>query len=770
MDNRNYTSEDLTIDLNFSITNEDETAYHLAEISLKKALRHWKESGVGREIKTNKTNQCKKQAFSAIELLKLGTYPQGLNTSIATYLDLGARLLFLIAFLVVGNAALMFQTREGYCEYLSMSLEGVNCDQKFSLYSYLIDYVTVLDKLGGEGDNLNNFFNSIKIGIILSILTVWALPVLFLWLFKQHYELGLKVKHNSRKVKKIENFTLLLNDFKKPGDLRRDFEAEFESLMQENGFSGESKIVKSVYSTDMVKAGVLREEAEILEEEMESSVRGLVENKLNLDLEKKLVKKVSKMIKKGKKKLKKLEKRSKKLEEELKGSYLLSICVHFVTLSSSLTRDKIQRSFKNKYPKNQLSALYRLCRNRTPNYSISEAPAPTNINWANFGTPRFTIFTTRILSYFLVLGFFLCFLVGLEYIIETIQENTQSNDIGPTRIKDFFAGSIGMYLFLELVQSAATLTTRIICSIFSLDFMKTELIFSQGMWLGVLKVLTLIPLRKILIIFPQQAANPVVFLEKAFQVILTQSLLKPTMKVFGLRNVVNFIRMSWIRLRFCFGSKPVMTQNELNRVFSKPGCYLQYLYCEDIYITTIGFLSSAFNPGGTVACLAYFFVKIVADRFLFLRFYADLEVDSIRLSVQYFKLVPFLIRLSTLHSIYRQYYHNYDYGDNTDRVIRTFWIFNILRVCTIFFLLFPYEFFMEYICRRAEKRDFLNRAKRGENFCELLDGSEIGVGSRPDFDAEMLNYGYYKGFPDLSSFENARKFTKSSLNSDLSHK
>ena len=721
----------------------------LRESSLDKAVLHWKASGVGEELK--KTRICEfsgryeKKPFSLMYMIRPWAYPPGLNSSIATYLDINSRLLIIVGFLVLGNLLLMYQTRQSYCKYLSVKFEGKRCEEQLTLYSFLVDSWTLEHNLKKDIKKLEDLFASIKFGILVSNLTIWALPFLFFWLFKKHLEFALRIKSSSSsQVKRIENFSLMLTDFIDPNDLRRDFEADFESLIQENGFTGECKILKSVYTTHRVRVQVLREEVEQIEEELES-LRSMFRTYSDLNQYTKPVKRIQLRMRKKELELKLLRKKIVRKQSEIDSSYLLSSCVYFVTLSSSLSRDKILRSFKDKYHNRGLfSILFRLCRGKMPKYRISEAPQPSNINWKNFGIHRVWIFTIRVISYFLISVILLFVILSLFFIVNHMQSNRGYSPGDAEQIKKLVDGSTGFYIFFEVYQFIATFVTKIVCNLFDIDFTKIQLIFSQGLSLGLLKVTSLLPFKKMLIIYPDQHSG-VAFLVEIFQVILTQSLLKPIMKVFSFGNVVSFLRMTWIRVRFCFGYKPLLTQQELNRIFSKPKCQLENLYCEDIYITIIAVVSSPFNPGATVACLFYFIVKTFADRFLFLRFYAELEVDSIELSKRYFRLLRFAITWVTLEFILKVK----SYFDFAEPVYADYaWEIDIMRVLYVVTLFLPFEVIIFYISASVEKSDLVRRTENEEDFLVV---EEDGVSLAENGKSLFQNREYYKGVGDLAS-------------------
>ena len=748
-------SSDLSLDMNISITNTNEgQTEDFMDTNLKRAYEHWKESGVGQKSTQRSkahglSDLSKKEPYSLKYVFKLWQYPPGLNSSMTTYLDLNFRLLILVSFLVFGNVLLMYQAKAGYCKYLFHQVEGVECGQNFSIYSYLV-YNPIFYIISQNSQQKQiDFFNSIRLGIILSIWTLWILPFLYLLVLKRHLEFGLKIKYNNQ-VKRVENFSLMLTDFRDPQDLKRDFEADFQSLIQENGFTGECKIIKSVYSTDRVKVQILEEEAETIAEEI-SSMRQIFDKYSEINSFESSIKQLSKKIEKNEKKLVQVRKKIRKNHEKAKRSYLLGTCVYFVTLSSSLSRDKILRSFKDKYSNQRFCSFFRFSCIKQPKYRIAEAPDPSNIKWVNFGIPRFTLFCFRFLSYvvLLLLLFFILILLNAFNSYMKILLAFLADDSTNSKFK--LGSALSFYLTYEIVQYCSTFATQIVCMIFDIDFNKSELIFSQGMSLGVLKVLTLIAFQKILVLDSDyHAIYSIAVLVVGFKVVLTQSVMKPIMKVSNSSNVLSFIKMSWIRLKFALGSRPLLTQKELNSIFTKPKCYLQNLYCEDIYISSVAFLSSVYNPGVSFACLVYFLVKTIADRFLFLRFYAELEIDSIELSLHYLKLFRFLIRLTTLLSTFREYYYDYSFDWNTDKSI--FIVLKICRFISLASVLFPFEFLINYICKKAERTHLESRTEASKQSLRV-DEDDLLIdlyGGKTTLDPA-----YYKGVIDLDSITKA---------------
>ena len=592
-----------------------------------------------------------------------------------------------------------------------------------------------------DGIQFTKFINTVKYGLIVSLWSLFILPFLFLWLFKRHYEFGMKLK-NGRKMKKIENFSLMLSNFQRAEDLQRDFEDDFQSLIQESGFTGDCKIIKSIYSTEQVKVQVFRDDAKRIERhlilarsrfEMDSSGDEREAGSSNL----------LKNIKNLEKKLEKKKKKITELNNSVQNSYLLSSCLCFVTLSSSITRDKILRSFKDKYEKRRLCRC--CCRKLNPKYKIREAPSPSNINWQNFSIPKFQIICARFLTYIFLLLMLTVVGCSLRVIFEFFEFFTQPDSNGskndPYRHTE---GSIGFYLSVEIFQLAVAYATQIICRFFDISFFKVELIISQGMWLGVLKVMTTLPLNEILILSPYSTQSKAFFVS-SFRLILTQSLMKPTMKVFNLSNVVSILRIMLVRIKLCFGFNNI-DQEKLNKIFTKPQCYLNKLYCEDLYITSIAFICYAHNPGATVACLVYFILKTFADLLLFLRFYADLEVDSVELSRHYLKLVRYLIAVTTFMSIFRILFIATDYIPDDDGFDFYIFIRNSMIACWVF-LFFPYEFFFDYISRRVEQKDLIRRTEKSEDLLGV-DREEDGLG---EDSKEMLSSSkYYLGVSSLA--------------------
>ena len=452
------------------------------------------------------------------------------------------------------------------------------------------------------------------------------------------------------------------------------------------------------------------------------------------------------MLRNLRKKIKKKEQRLRKLtqkivdkEAQIRRSDPHCGCLCFVMLSSSTTRDKILRSFKDKFG-NRIMFLFGLNR-RTPRYWIREAPKPANINWKNFSIPKLKAIAVRILTYSLLISLVYGALISLEFMIRKIQDDLPlSQNEEPKHIE----GSLAFYIFFETFQFSATLMTQIVCHIFDISFVKIEVILNQGISLGFLKVLPLFPLHKILVLDPS-INHPKSFVVSGFLVILTQSFLKPIMKVFSLSSVISIIKIIWMRIRFSVGARPLMTQEELNKIFTKPKCNLKNLYCEDIYITTIAFMTSSYNPGVTVACLVYFILKTFADRFLFLRFYAEPEVDSIELSRHYFRLFRFLIAITAFQAALRSI--SIDFPDvsfdgfDISRlayygVLTTFWVI----------LFFPYELAIEYISRRVEKKHLVSRTEKSEELLSL-DQKEEESGEEGKVILPIREY--YKGVSDL---------------------
>ena len=709
------------------------------EGQLNEAISHWKHSGAGKEISTSPLTQ--KEPFSLMHLLKPCAYPQGLNTSLVTYLDLNFRLLTLISILILGNVVLMYETRSGYCKYMSKEMEGISCQERFSLYSYLVNDSAVYIKLANNDKELTDFYDFANIGILISQLTICLLPLIYLWSFFEHYKTSLKIKYRTN-VRKIENYSLMLTHFRDPQDLERDFEADFESLIQENGFGGECKIVKSVYSSNNVWAQVVEEEAENLEMEL-TAMRMIEEKYSDIEGYQRAVKDLSTRIKKKEKKLVELREKIKEKEKEVKRTYLLANCVYFVTLSSSLSRDKILRSFKDKHARR-----CGFCSKNHPKYRITEAADPSNINWKNFGVSRTKVILARVFTAFILalsLIFIPVILGGIVYIANFILGvNNSDNSPEKSKTKTQKYGLIGLYLFLEAYQITAQMLTQALSTIFDVNFLKIELISIQGVSLSILKVLTLIAQNKTLVLGSTRVLDAS-FIETVFKVILIQSIMKPVMKVFSLGNVLSFIKMSWIRLKFALGSRPLLTQKELNAIFTKPKCYLQNLYCEDIYITSIALFSLDYNPGATVACLIYFVVKTLADRLLFLRFYAEHQIDTIELSKNYFRVLGVMIKLLLL-----QFASSGIILENNSDPIVSF-IQAILVVFSFIQIFVPYEYSIDFISQKLEKRDLINRTEKDGELLEL--GEErLGLGS--DEDGSLgLGGEYYKGASDISSLK-----------------
>ena len=269
--------------------------------------------------------------------------------------------------------------------------------------------------------------------------------------------------------------------------------------------------------------------------------------------------------------------------------------------------------------------------------------------------------------------------------------------------------------------------------------------------MALLKILPLIPLHKILLLDPTSDHSKS-FVVSAFMVILTQSLMKPIMKVFSLSNVISILKIFWIRKKLIKGDKPLMTQEELNEIFSKPKCYLKNLYCEDIYITTIAFMTSAYNPGVAIACLIYFILKTFADRLLFLRFYAEPEVDSHELSSYYFMLFRFLIAFSTVHAFLRFSVFGFPEIEigGLDYTIKG--IFLVI-------IIFPYELPIEYILGRVDQKHLIRRTEKSEELLSLaeegkIDGFEEGLAEGGN--TILSKDEYYKGVSDLAEVPRER--------------
>ena len=187
------------------LTNQEEKKAQVHRITnLKTALHNLKNSRAGLRPAQTRISEIDatpaKTPFSLKYLLKFWTTPPGLNNSIAMYLDLNTRLLILVGALVLGTSLLMHQTRVSYCKFYSNKLEDTSCEQKFSLYSYLIDavYIENYSFKFGLFKDLKAFLEEIKIGVAVFIWTIWALPFLFLWQFKRHYDLGLRLKYSQK--------------------------------------------------------------------------------------------------------------------------------------------------------------------------------------------------------------------------------------------------------------------------------------------------------------------------------------------------------------------------------------------------------------------------------------------------------------------------------------------------------------------------------------------------------------------------------------------
>ena len=158
------------------------------EISLKESLLHWKASGVGRKLaKTSEeslqaSHHQKKEPFSLYYVFNFWGSPPGLNSSLATYLDLNAKLLLVVAFLAFGNVFMIYQTRVGYCRYLAKEMEGSGCAEKFSLYSYLINFSAIFTSLDDDSgrQNLKSFFGLIVGGMLQFLFTMGVFPFLFM--------------------------------------------------------------------------------------------------------------------------------------------------------------------------------------------------------------------------------------------------------------------------------------------------------------------------------------------------------------------------------------------------------------------------------------------------------------------------------------------------------------------------------------------------------------------------------------------------------------
>ena len=577
-----------------------------------------------------------------------------------------------------------------------------------------------------------------KVGMLISKLTFFFIPLLYLWLFKKHYETSLKIKY-SKTVKKIENFSLMLSHFEDFGDLDRDFETDFESLLHENGFTGECKIVKSIYSSNNVWAQVVEEEAEKIEEEIESMKR-IEEKYSKISRYEKSIKRLSNKIKKKEKKLTQVQEEIREKQEAASRTCLFANCVYFVTLSSSLSRDKILRSFKDKHT--------RRCSFRPkkePKYRISEAADPSNINWKNFGVSWTKVFCARIVSGF-ILTFSVFFISAVLYALKfafeeifSIKHSDSSDTNKPPHSHKL--GSLGLYLILEVYQISTQKLTQMLSRYFDVEFFKIQLIYIQGLSLGCLKIFTLISMRKLILIGPKDVLN-ISFVETAFKVILIQSIMKPIMKVFKWKNVLKFIKMAWIKLRYRFSPLPLLTKKELKTIFTKPKCKLQNLYCEDIYIIMVALISLDDNTGATVACLVYFIVKIFADRILFFWFYADLQIDSIELSKDYFRAFAMLVRFTMLMSLSKGVTIANDPDDFYEVSI------NVMNLSCLFMILIPYEFLVDRISRKLEKTHLVRRTERREELLEVNGGGKgggsMGLGSDGG-DALLLNGQYYKG-------------------------
>ena len=300
--------------------------------------------------------------------------------------------------------------------------------------------------------------------------------------------------------------------------------------------------------------------------------------------------------------------------------------------------------------------------------------------------------------------------------------------------------SIGIWLFLEIYQQAAQYLLRFFSLFTDNNLTKIRLIFYQGISLGLLKVLTLIPQKKLLF-YNASSGLDISAVETAFTVILTQSVMKPIMKVFSFTNIRAYARIAWVRLRLLFGSVPLLTQEEYNAIYTKPKCYLQKLYCEDIYITTIALVSSAYNPGATVACLFYFIIKTFTDRIFFLRFYGEPEIDSTLLSKKYF--TGLLTVIKVVMFIYLR--KSYNVGVPSEGPFYVL-IYTIKLICFVQICI-PFEFAVRMIHGILERRRLVNRTEKSEELLEVGEkNSEIGK----EGDELLLNQEYYKGVSSLA--------------------
>ena len=740
--------------------------------NLNEAMLHQNASGVGTIPRGSKRCPCcgrsQKRQCSLYQILTISpAYSLNLNNSILMYFNFNVSLLKIIAVFILANLLLMYQTHIGYCKYFVDSKQSQSCSNGFNLYSCVISPLFVLNKMIPSKDKelLNDFLESIKFGILLSLLGIWIVLGIAYWVFAKHYKLALNLRYKKSQEKpRIGQYSLMITSFENEDFLKEDFKSHFESLLHEEGYDDPVEILQKVFSTELIKVKIYQGEVDRLQAKIDYLTFITSSTQNFEEAQRRVSRRVLERVKCQARKLKSRLESEIKRRPYLKGTMnldQLKNSVGFVTLSSPLTRDRVVRTYKNKYYGTPW--IMRMCKKvEKPKYVISEAPEPENIEWRHIGEMNLKRFFRRYTTCLLVIVFFVAVVTVLSLLSnspknrkrttnKTISNTEKIEGLGEGKADPETLNMISAYILVELIQTISQRLTVKLCNILEKEFIKSELIFIQSFWLGLLRVIVLVPLKKLVIFQLEDYSKE--FIMTAIKVILLQALLKPFLRVLKPQNIIKMLKISWVRLRVSLGHPIEMCQDDLNQLFQKPECHLEDLYSEDIYITSIAFISIGSNPGASIACLAYYIVKICVDRFLLLRFYAEPAIQSTQLSIKMFQNILVLLRLAGAFLSYRQM-QEVPIAD--DGRINYFYIccFQLARFTMLMMILLPFEFASFLIARKLQSRYLLRRTNKGNSIFSngednvnslVMDDEFEGDG---EIDAELLGkevVGGYKG-------------------------
>ena len=712
--------------------------------TLKAALLHRNCSGVGHTPLDYKTCPCcdrkSKRGYSLLEIFSIGpSKPMQLNSSILMYFNFNTALLKITMILILGNLPLMYQLHQAYCRYLALELDGETCSEGLNLYSYFQNPSYLLDllKLKKKNQDISAVLDEMRLGILCSLLSVWMTLAAAFWIFTKHVRIALKIKYRNRK-RRIGGFSLMLTSFENKDYLETDIKDHFESILQESGFSDQVNILAKVYSTELIKVESYQEEIAHLVAKVEylsfiarssqTFERGLRRGCRRIRVRNEA------QIKQLKKKVKKELEMRPYLKDSSKAEKMEN-CVGFVTLSSWLTRDRILRSYKDKYSVRPWILCGCCFKTKKPRFVISEAPEPQNIQWKHIGTLNLKKISNRYLSYILLMIFF-ALVLYLLYLLAERRNRHEGHSGGPkgsssardSEIRIILPSPVISYLLVELIQQVSKWVTKKVCSVFDKEYIKSELVITQSLSLGLLKVVVLLPLHKVLVLDSGDSDPENVMITT--RVVLLQALLKPFMRVFMPENVIKFAKVNYIKLKRKFKGSIGICQDDLNKLFSKPKCRLENLYSEDVYIVVIAFLSIVYNPAVSITCLAYFLVKICADRLLLLKFYAEPEIDSVQLSINMFQNIGLLVKTTGIFLFLRQTNEIPLGGSVSGTGTNVFYLYcyTFANFSILALIFFPFGYFTYLISRRLERRYLVERTERDS----VMLASAVNPGSLVD--------------------------------------